>query len=362
MLRVLVTSAGGPGAVNLCRSLRRAPDRVALFGVDASPHYIYLAEVDRRALVPRLSEPEALLDALRDVIRTHAIDVVMTASSPDARLLSAQRDTLDAALHLPSPAALDLGQSKWDTWCRWSASGLPVPRTWLIEGPPDVARAFESVGAGDQWPLWVRGAGIPGKGIGVASLPCRSVSQALAWIDYWRGYGGMIASEFLPGRNLTWISLWRRGTLVTSCARERLAYVIPHVSPSGITGAPAISRIVHRPDLDAIGPRAVHAIDPDFDGPCFIDAKEDRDGTARLTEINVGRFGTTAHFYTEAGLNLPWISACIAAQRPFDVPALHAPLPEGLTWIRTLDCGPVLVSESHITSHDYSAVDGDWPD
>ena len=64
-----------------------------------------------------------------------------------------------------------------------------------------------------------------------------------------------------------------------------------------------------------------------------------------MTEINAGRCGTTVHFYTEAGLNFPWLLVCLALDAdvswlppdPYDV------VPEDLYWVRTLDCGPVLV-------------------
>jgi carbamoyl-phosphate synthase large subunit len=145
------------------------------------------------------------------------------------------------------------------------------------------------------------------------------------------------------------MGLFQHGQLVCSQSRQRDAYVIPHVSPSGITGAPAISHTVHRDDLNRLGLAACLAIDPGFHGPAFVDFKESAQGIPCITEINVGRFGTTHHFYTEAGANFPelvvrlffgeilpeWVSS-------YDV------LPEGLYWIRTLDVGPVLVTQSQL--------------
>ena len=287
------------------------------------------------------SETEAYLAAVNTLVHEHRLDLILPNNSIEAAVLSEHRERLAAPVFLPRPRSLAIANSKWESYALWREVGIPVPDTALLERPEDVAPAFARVGTN---PVWVRGAGIPGKGIGVASLPCRTVDQAIQWVDYWQGWGGMIASSFLPGDNLTWIGLWKEGRLVTSQCRERLAYVIPHVSPSGITGAPAISRTIHRPELNDLGVRATLAIDPEFDGVGFLDFKCDADGAPRITEINAGRFGTTHHFYTVAGLNLPWLLVQLALDLPLAAePARFDPLPADLYWIRTLDCGPVLV-------------------
>ena len=198
-------------------------------------------------------------------------------------------------------------------------------------------------------PVWVRGSGVPGIGIGVASLPCASPAHATAWVDHHHGWGRFIASEYLPGDNLTWLCLWNRGTLVCSQSRRRVSYVIPHVSPSGITGAPAVSHTIRRQDVNEIGEAAMRAIDKAPHGVFFLDFKCDAKGSPRVTEVNAGRFGTTSpHFYAKAGFNVVQVLVRLAygedagAVTGFDV------LPADLYWIRTLDCGPVLISADEI--------------
>jgi carbamoyl-phosphate synthase large subunit len=274
------------------------------------------------------------------------VDLVLPNNSVEAAIYSRRRDELAAAVFLPAAEAFTVGESKWLSWQRFRDAGLPVPRTELLASPADVPRVFEAIGTR---PVWVRGAGIPGRGVGVASLPCRTAAQAEQWVEYWNGWGGMIASEFLPGDNLTWLGVFDRGALVASQGRQRDAYVIPHVSPSGITGAPAVCHTVHRADINTLGPRAVLAVDPGYTGPAFVDFKGDEQGVPRITEINVGRFGTTHHFYSVAGANFPLLVLALALGRP--LPAwvrTEDVLPAGLYWIRTLDAGPVLVREEDL--------------
>lgn len=344
--RILVPSAGGPGTINLTRSLKMMEPAPFTVGTDVSEHYLLLAETDKRLLAPRRTDTTAYIGVMNDLVKQFDIDFIFPNNSLDGVVLSGHREELAAPIFLPAVPVFEVGESKWRTFRLLRDAGLPVPRTWLLDEPKSVEEAFSACGSG---PVWVRGAGIPGKGVGVASLPARTVAQAVQWVEYWAGWGGMCASEFLPGENLTWLGVWNHGRLVASQGRQRDAYVIPHVSPSGITGAPAISHTVVRKDINELGRRTCLAIDPLFHGPAFVDFKVDESGLPKITEINVGRFGTTHHFYTMAGANFPSLVLSLALGdplpgwvKPFDV------LPGGFYWIRTLDAGPVLTNEREL--------------
>jgi carbamoyl-phosphate synthase large subunit len=340
---VLVTGAGGPLGANVCRSLKQAPIPLRLVGTDANRWHLPLSLADRTVLIPPAKDRERYAAALAALIAegadivlpTHPVEVRAVAELVEGGRLSGAR------VCLPRLAVIEEADDKARTHAKLAAAGVPVPRTRLLAGPAALEQAFAELGR----PVWVRGTGAPGLGIGGAALPCQDPEVARSWIEHHRGWGKMAASEFLPGRNLTWMSAFREGSLLASAARERLEYVLPHVSPSGITGAPAVTRTVHRAELDDIGERAVRALDDRPHGVYFVDLKEDAGGLPRVTEINAGRCGTTVHFYTEAGFNFPWLLVCLAAG--LDTSWLPVSprnvVPADLYWVRTLDCGPVLV-------------------
>jgi len=340
---LLVTGAGGPLGCNVTRSLRLCRTPVRLIGTDANPYHRPLALTDRCLAVPRAGDP-GYLGRINQIVEEEGVDVVVPTHPVEVRALSAVRDQVRAKLFLPPHEAILAGQDKWRSWQRFSAAGVPVPLTIKIDAPADVERAFAELG---EPPLWFRGSGVPGAGIGLAALPCRSVEHARFWVDHHDGWGKFMASEYLPGDNLTWLSVWADGTLWGSQTRERLEYVIPHVSPSGITGAPAVCRTVSRPTVRAAGEAAVRAIfdgcDTEPHGIFFVDLKCDAAGTARVIEINSGRFGTTIHFYTAAGFNFPELALQLCLGQLPDSPR-HDPIAAGTYWLRTLDCGPVLLT------------------
>ena len=107
---------------------------------------------------------------------------------------------------------------------------------------------------------------------------------------------------------------------------------------------PAVCRTVARQEVGAIGEAAVRAVCADAPphGVFFVDLKCDAGGAPRVTEINVGRFGTTIHFYTMAGFNFPELAVQLALGELPEQPRVE-PIPPEIYWLRTLDCGPVLL-------------------
>lgn len=329
----------------MTRSLRSAPEPIFMVGADASELYIHLALTDEKVVVPRASREDDYVKAINTAVAKFDLNFIYPNSSLEMMVLTRHRDELRAPIFVPRVETQEIAASKWLTWQKMTSAGLPVPTTMLINQESDVEKAFDTF---NTRPIWFRGAGIPGRGIGGAALPCTSPVQARGWLDFNNGYGGFIASEYLPGDNLTFLGIFDKGRLITSQGRQRDAYVIPHVSPSGITGAPAISHTVHRDDLNELGHKVVLAIDPEFNGAVFVDFKASADGRILPTEINAGRFGTTHHFYTSAGANFPYWMLCMAFGSQLPELPLYDVLPENLYWVRTLDAGPVLLRKNDV--------------
>ena len=354
MKTVLVTGAGGPLGVNFCRSLQASGEALRIVGTDANRWHLPLSLCDQTYLIPFARSREAYQQALLEIAERESVDVIIPTHPVEVRAVAELRDAGQLGgmqTALPATSVLDISDDKARTQRVLQGAGLAVPRTQLLHNEQDVRRAFAELKDGDG-PIWVRGSGAPGLGIGGAALPCRSVSVAMAWIEHYDGYGKMAASEYLPGANLSWMALFSQGTLVACGARERLEYVLPHVSPSGITGAPAVSRTIEAPALAEMGERAVRAIDPHPHGVYFVDFKGDKAERPLITEINGGRCGTTIHFYTEAGCNFPQLLTQLASAGTLQpLENARSCIAPGQYWVRTLDCGPALVRENDFDSY-----------
>ena len=152
-------------------------------------------------------------------------------------------------------------------------------------------------------------------------------------------------SQFLPGREFAFQSLWRDGELVTSAARERVQYLFGQLVPSGQTSTPSVARTVHRDDVNELCERAIRAIAPGATGVFCVDLKEDSDGRPLITEVNCGRFFTTSNFLAAAGANMPYTYVKLAYDEPVEPLARTNAVPPDLYWVRMVDMGYKLVPD-----------------
>jgi carbamoyl-phosphate synthase large subunit len=343
--RVLVTGAGGSAGSNFVHSLRLAEEPFFVVGTDTRKYHLELADVDARYLVPR-ADDSAYLDELRAVVEQEQVELVHPQPDPEVLTLSQHRHELGARTYLPAPETVTLCQDKAASVAAIAAAGLAVPRALAADSEESLRDATAAI-LREHERAWVRarrGAG------GRASLPVRSAEQAVDWGRYWveaRGlaFADFMVSEFLPGREFAFQSLWRDGELVVSQARERVDYLFGHVAPSGQTSTPSVARTVHRDDVNELAVASVRAVDRQATGVFCVDLKEDREGRPLVTEINAGRFFTTSNFLAAAGANMPYYYVKLALDEPLaDLPKVNAVEPD-LYWVRMVDMGFKLVRE-----------------
>lgn len=338
--RVLVTGAGGSPGLNFIQSLRAAPEPIQVFAVDCNPYHLEWIDAEAKYLVPTCDHPE-YISILNDIIRKHEINFVHPQPDVEVRRLSDCREQINAPTYMPNQETIRILQDKALTGAKWSAAGIRSNPTFAIDSEEDITKAVFALGM----PFWMRattGAGARG------STLVENVETAKHWLAYWRARGcnwSFIAEEYLPGKDYAWMSLWKDGELITSQGRERLEYIYPHLAPSGRTGTPTVAKTVQDSRLNDIAIRCVKAVDENASGIFSVDLREDKDGNPIPTEINAGRFFTTSHFFTRAGVNMPYLYLKLGYGEELPPVKATDPIEAGLHWIRHIDCPTVLVKE-----------------
>jgi len=223
------------------------------------------------------------------------------------------------------------------------AAGIKVPKTYIIHNKDELQRAFDEFG-GKMWVRATSGAG------GRGSLPISDMQTAINWLDFQKGWDGTFtAAELLRDDTVTWMSIWYEGELVVAQGRRRLYWELGKISPSGVTGATGGGETVSDPALDEIATKAVMAIDKKPTGLFGVDLAYDKNGTPNPTEINIGRFFTTHQFFTELGVNMPYIFLKLAYGEALPpITKKLNPAPNNMVWIRGIDFEPVLASMEEI--------------
>ena len=294
-LNILVTGAGGSGGINFVRALRlaEAQKRVNLFLVcaDHNPHFLNFPQVDVRFISPRHDDQDFISTLLR-LAKKHHIIFLHPHPSSEARVVSEnsclfKEENVETYL----PRTTSILPDKLEIHNALSKQAVPVPKTFPIGSLDDIDRAFSELAS----PLWIRakrGAG------GRLGLKVDTPEQAKHWVELnvlqnRATMDDFILQEYLPGKDLAFDSLWYRGRLVTSYARERLQYILKHISLSGITGTPTVAKTVENEELNRVSVDAIRALDEEPHGFFSVDAKEDATGKPVVTEVD-GKWHTTA--------------------------------------------------------------------
>lgn len=355
MKRILITGAGGSAAFNFIESLRNNPNDEAFFlvGTDVSRYHIELANVDRRYLVPPVTDP-GYIDTLNAIIKDERIDFLHCQPDVEVGFLTKNIKKIATRTLLPKASTVDLCQNKMAFNEILRQHDLPVPEAYLIQNEQDLEHGLTAILKTNEkaWLRAIRGAGSR------AAIPVKKIEHAKMWIDYWRtmrglGYGDFMISEFLPGKEYAFQSLWLNGQLLMSQARERVEYVFGNLTVSGQSSSPSVAVTVHNDMVNNTVAQVVKAIDPEATGVFCADLKTNKKAEIVLMEINAGRFFTTSYFFSNAGCNMPYYYAKIGLGEPVDhgmQPFNNIP-PEWY-WVRMIDMGYKLIKPDEWSSID----------
>ena len=300
MTSILVLSAGGPAGVNFIKALRLSGQGMGIYGADSNPYHLILSEkyTIRSFKIPRYNE-EGYIDEINKIVEKYKIDLVHAQSDNEVLTISYNRDRIKAKTFLPPHTSINFCQDKWLTSTKWQHL-WPDAHANILEDWDNLFLYLSDLiklwGA-----IWVRatiGAG------GRASSLCREPEIAYHWLKYWWSRDPemqFMVQKYLPGRNIAWQSVWRKGVLISSQARERVEYIYPNLAPSGITGTPTVQRTLNEKKINEASEIAVKLIDKKPHGVYSVDLKENKNGVPVPTEINCGRFFTTSYFFAYAG-------------------------------------------------------------
>lgn len=348
MKRILLIGCGGSAGINFVKALRLCKEKIYIVGVDKNKYYLEMSPVDKRYYIPHTSGQEKdYISKINFIIKKERINFIHAQPDPEVKILSDFRELIQTKYFLPSKEAVSISQDKWQTYITLKKDNVPVAKTYQIDKKQDLKKIFKN----NREILWLRarkGAG------GKASLPVKKYQQAVMWIEYWLGHGlkwnDFLVNEFLPGNEVSWLSIWKDGKLICSQQKERVEWVQGSISPSGVGGTTAIQKTVHYPNINKICTRTVLAVDDRPQGIFVVDTKENKNKTPCVTEINPGRFFTTSLFYATLGINMPHIFVSLGLNLPIPKVSRYNSTQKNVYWIRIVDGGPIMVKNEQWSS------------
>ena len=345
MKKVLVTNAGRSAGLNFCRSLRIAPEKYEIIGIEQDKYSLFNAECDKKYLCPNANSPE-YIPYIKKLVSDEKIDVVYPSkTNEELWLISKHRDEIGAKTFLPKDEIIQVYEDKFKTFDLMKAEGIKVADTRLICSVEDLNIMFEKYPKG-VWLRAIKGCG--GKG----SIVAESVEFAKSWIDHCNGWGVFTASEILSDKTASWSGIWKDGELIVSQIRKRLYWEFGYLAPSGVTGITGAQITARDSELDELAIRSILAVNKKPHGIVSVDFTYDFNGIPNPTEIQASRFFTSTYFMAEAGLNFPylWMKMALGEEIP-QMEEKFSPLEPDLLWIKYVDCKARLSSLKEIEKY-----------
>lgn len=343
---VLVTGAGGGGGENLINSLRSSGLDLNIYGSNMDEYLLAKSTADFTLWLPSARLP-LYTTKLAEAVTAHSIDLVIPNNDTEVGRISRDRDELPCKVFLPPDDEVCLCQDKLHLYRRLAECGIPQAQCCELQSLDDVEQ-FVSQVLRDRY--WVR----PRKGSGsMGATWVRTAEQARNWIKLWvelRGFqvNDFTISEFLPGRDYAFQSVWKDGKLQVAKMVERLSYVMGRNRLSNMSSTPAVARTVRDEAALETIIAAIHAVSDCPHGNYNLDLKGNTDGVMCVTEFNIGRFCMITPIFDLTGR---YNTAAVHVARALDLPLeIREPLDieEDIYLIRELDTRPKIISGSQL--------------
>src|SRR5262245_32460915 len=160
MARILITGAGGSAAFNFRDALRLDSTKHHVVGTDVKPYHLELIDLDRRYLVPPVSD-RRYADAINAGIEKEHIDLVHPQPDVEVAWYARHSDQIAARVFLPDADAVDLCHDKMRFNARLDECRISVPKAHPVTSKDALAAALDDLLAIQPkvWLRAIRGAG-----------------------------------------------------------------------------------------------------------------------------------------------------------------------------------------------------------
>lgn len=350
MYKMLITGAGSAQTNGVVNCLLDDKEDCEIIGVGSDPYDLMFCRAHKRYLIPHSTKTE-YKEVFLKILDIEKPDIVHFQHDVEMAIALRFEDEIRARgckLFVPDYETIDTCVYKYKSWKKFKAAGIKVPENEIINNEEDLKKAFEDLTDGEQ-PIWFRPMIIGNAGKG--SFVTKDIAEAKENIENVSGWGNYMAAEYLPGENMTWLSIWNNGELIVAQGRKRGGWAYSSMSMSGVTGITKIGTTFSSKELDEISINCCKAVATNGipHGIFGVDLKCDRNGIPNPTEINISRFFATVEFFEKAGLNMPAIFKDLAlyGKKP-ELERICNPLDDGLLWLRSLDDRPILTTEDEI--------------
>lgn len=344
-MKVIITGACAVSARNVLRSLKMSEKfkNATFVGWDMCSilYGVYSKDFERLYKVPGVSDP-SYREVVKAILEKEKPDAIMVI--PEVEVLYWAKNPFAIPHLVPDAAFCEIAISKRNLF-------KILEGTELIPVSYDIKRtdAFDDKYTLPlDYPMWVRDAAA-GTASGKGSFLAHNLRELRAWVVINDGIDTFQLSEYCPGGNYGVLCLFEKGRLLKVAIAERIEYIMGKVAVSGITGNTSVGRFLNdeaikKNALDAID-RVCQATGSTMNGVVVVDMKADKNGVAKVTEINI-RYVAYNCLLASAGFNLAEYHLLTTLGRSNELPPdKEMVFPANNRFLRDVDGLPIYVSD-----------------
>jgi len=281
-MRILITSAGGPAAVGVIKSIRDLQDSHYIVATDINEMSVGFHKANKGYIVPPANDKN-FLPKIKEIIEKEKIDLILPTSNMEIDQFEQLSNI--TTVFMSDSKTIKLCNDKWEFYNKVK-DDFDVPYTWQdndIKWNGCFARPRYELGGS-------RG-----------TFHCKDIHQYMSTYNSDVEY---IYSDYLSGQEYTIDVLCDMEKPLVSVVRKRLQ------TKAGISTQGQIVRDEH---IESECKRLCEFLK--LKGPVCIQMKEDKNGVPNFVEVNP-RFGGGTYFTTLAGVNFVEIIICILEDKP----------------------------------------------
>jgi len=300
MKTILITGIGGLTPRSIAMTIREHHPDYKLIGCDiekkAMGFFMKTKDgknlVDKHYVVPRCDDPEYFC-AIERIVADNKVDYAFV--QPEAEIVAWGQYYDD---HGKYPAPVFMG-------CKLLSESLRDKSIMaeLLEGTDFIPKTikvtqdnprFDDVENEIGFPCWIRAT--EGTG-GLGSLRLDDISSYKSWLFINSRIDEFTVSEFLTGRHLANQMLYYNGEYVKGAALECVEYVMANTAPSHVTGNTHFGRFLNEDRINKFCDDCIKYLEKKLGvlahGILSFDLKEDKDGSLKVTEVNIRHMAYT---------------------------------------------------------------------
>jgi carbamoyl-phosphate synthase large subunit len=350
-MKILINGIGGPTPRSIVRALRWYShyQQYEFIGTDINPYARDLYDstfYNKTYLVPPAGHPD-YWHAIEQIIGAHQIDMALV--QPELEVIAWAKRAEENAL--PCKALLPGYTLAKQLTDKGLMTNILKETGWV---PPSViikpeSESFDEAVRALGFPFWIRATS---GSSGLGALKVENESALRNWIHINPKVRQFIGSQYLPGRNLACKLLYFEGQLLRAACAERVKYIMAKVAPSGVTGNTSFGRLLNEPKLVDTARQVMDRLFAQTNAPKHgfftLDFKEDEEGRAYVTEVNIRHVAFSVCF-AAGGANFAEDTVrLLNNDATFDQSYRIHTFEEGLIFLRDVDAPPLLMKESQI--------------